>query len=152
MKKLLILLFIITAVIVSAADFEVGSKLPKGRIYKEGSEIPVAISWKCPEGYALSAWKIGAYMPSLPYRFAEETNQKVSVNKDPKWSSVTLVPWKWLDKEEREKLRTLDVSFDTKGWPKGDYRLQCTVLIRVNDKPEVKTDKYISTNFLFTLE
>ncbi len=152
MKKLPVI-FLITALIVSAADFEVASKLPKGRIYKAGSEIPVTISWKCPEGYAISGWKIGAYMPSLPYKFAEETNQKVSVNKDPKWSSVTLVPWKWLlNKEERAKLSTLDVSFDTKGWPKGDYRLQCTVLIRVNDKPEVKTDKYISTNFIFTLE
>jgi hypothetical protein len=151
MKKLSII-FLITALIVSAADFEVGSKLPKGQIYKAGSEIPLTISWKCPEGYALSAWKIGAYLPSLPYRFAEDTNHKVSVSKDPKWSSVTPVPWKWLNKEERAKLSTLDVSFDTKGWPKGDYRLQCTLLIRVHDKPEVKTDKYISTNFIFTLE
>ena len=148
----LTLLFIIVSFIVSAADFEVNSKLPQGNIYKTGSNIPVTLSWKCPEGHALAAWKIGAYLPSLPYRFAEETNHKVSVNKDPKWSSIMIVPWKWLKKEEREKLTTLDISFDTKGWPKGDYRLQCTVLIRVNDKPEDKTDKYIATAFVFTLE
>jgi len=145
-------LFLFFAFIISAADFEVTSKLPQGQIYKAGSEIPVTISWKCPEGYAMAAWKIGAYLPSLPYKFAETTNHKVSVSKDPKWSSIMLVPWKWLKKEEREKLTTLDISFDTRGWPKGDYRLQCTVLIRVNDKPEDKTDKYIATGFIFTLE
>ena len=102
--------------------------------------------------YALSAWKIGAYLPSLPYRFAEDTGHKVSVNKDPKWSAITIVPYKWLKKEEREKLSTLDVSFDTKGWPKGDYRLQCTLLIRVHDAPDVKTDKYVATSLVFTLE
>ena len=150
--KILPFLFLISAFIVSAGEFEVSSKLPKGHIYKVGSEIPVTLQWKCPEDYVPAGWSIIAYIPSLPYRFAEETDRKVSVNKDPKWSSVSLVPWKWLNKEERAKLRTLDISFDTKGWPKGDYRLQCTLLTRVNDKPEVKTDKYMTTNFIFTLE
>ncbi len=148
----LTLFFVAASLILSAAEFEVNSKLPQGQIYKAGNNIPVTLSWKCPEGYAVAAWKIGAYLPSLPYKFAEETNHKVSVNKDPKWSSITTVPWKWLKKEKREKLTTLDISFDTKDWPKGDYRLQCTVLIRVNDKPEDKTDKYIATSFVFTLE
>ncbi|MBQ7652206.1 MAG: hypothetical protein IJS15_14690 [Victivallales bacterium] len=145
-------LFLFFGFIISAADFEVSSKLPQGQIYKAGSKIPVTISWKCPEGYAMAAWKIGAYLPSLPYKFAEATNHKISVNKDPKWSAITTVPWKWLKKEERGKLTTLDISFDTKDWPKGDYRLQCTILIRVDDKPEDKTDKYIATGFIFTLE
>ena len=38
-----LVLFLAVALFAVAADFEAGSKLPKGQIYKTGSEIPVAL-------------------------------------------------------------------------------------------------------------
>jgi hypothetical protein len=35
---------------------------------------------------------------------------------------------------------------------KGDYRLQVTLLFRKKEAPDVKTDKYVSANFVFSLE
>ena len=151
LKRFVFACFAVAAIAV-ADEFKVGAALPDGQIHKAGAEIRVAYDWKCPDGYVMAAWKIGAYIPSLPYQFADKTGVKVSVSKDPKWSSVMLVPWKWLDTKKRESMKSLEAAFGTAGWPKGDYRLQVTLLFRKKDAPDVKTDKYVSANFVFSLE
>lgn len=134
-----------------AGEFKATAQMEGEQIRKVGDEIVVKVSGEHPEDYVIAAWKIGAYLPFLPGKFADKVGLKVNVNSDPKWSGVMIVPWKWLSAEE-SKSDEQQICVKTEGWPKGDYSLQCTLLIRVKDKPEVATDKYVTANFVFSLE
>lgn len=143
-----VLLFISLA---HGGDFKATAVLEGPQIRKAGEEISVKVTGVYPDDYVISGWQIIAYLPSLPEGFAGKAGMKVSENKDPKWSNVTIVPWTWLS-DEMKKSNVQMIRFNTTGWPKGDYSLQSKLIIRVKAKPEVATDKYVPAQFVFSLE
>lgn len=143
--------FLLLCPLIVAGEFKVTASLEGPQIWKTGDDVMVKMTGTHPEGYVIAGWRIIGYVPSLPEKFAEKTGLKVNVNRDPKWSDVPIVPWTWLgaDKLGRDELL---VRVKTAGWPKGDYRLNCTLIMRVKAKPEVATDKYVTSSFVFSLE
>ncbi|MBO5724228.1 MAG: hypothetical protein J6S58_05305 [Lentisphaeria bacterium] len=150
MKKILCLLLAALCTGVFAQQkFEISAALDRQgeNIFAPGSMIPVAIQYRCPADYQLRAWSVSAYAKNVPESFGKA--MKLSVRgKDPKWQGFSFHPWKWISNVKSP----LKVSFSTKGFPEGDYRITVNTLFRKTGAKGHKTDRYVSKVISFSIE
>lgn len=115
-------------------------------VFKPGEDIPFKVEYKCPEGYRLAAWCAVAYLKNVPAEFPKAMNKKVSGK--PPYQSVSFMSYKWLPKGK--EIGTL--SFSTKGFPEGDYKINITGLFREIPKGKVESDVYRGSQVVFSIE
>ena len=112
-----------------------------------GDKVTFKMDVKYPDGYRFAAWNVHAYAKNVPASFAETLKLKVS-GSDPQWQSIRFHQWRWLAPDNKN----MQGWFGTVHWPEGDYCISATALFRRKDKPDVKTDKYISSELVFSIE
>lgn len=128
--------------------FEIKAELDhKGEnIFAPGSLLPVKIFHSCPADYRFSAWNVSVYAKNAPSSFGKAMNLKVR-GKDPKWQGYSFHNWKWIGNVKSPHR----VTFSTKGFPEGDYRVTISVLFRKKGAKGHKTDKYLSKLVSFSV-
>ncbi|MFA6929965.1 MAG: hypothetical protein WCT05_06535 [Lentisphaeria bacterium] len=133
----------------AASDIMVKAE-PEARLVRQGEKVRLQVDFSFPEDRVLGGWMLGAYLPYLPKAFPEAAGIKVSVHKDPRWSSVCISGWHWLQGEQRQPGRKI-LEFDTASWSPGDYKLELRGLFRRREQSSVESDLYHSGHFLLTI-
>ena len=150
-KKFSVLLFLIcggTFLLAAAADISVQVE-PQARILKGSDKLQIQVSCSFPEDRFLAAHLLSAYLPYLPKNFSEASGIAINENKDPRWSSLRLRDWQWMEGEKRRPGK-LSFEVDSSSWPPGDYKLEWRGLFR-KTKSSVETDLYHSAYFYLTI-
>lgn len=152
MKKIISALLLLLAVHgLMSADFAVEVEQSVKNI-APGQAIPLKLKLKCPEGYRAGAWIVTAFRSDVPSAFPAALNleKRFSKAKRPEWSYCQLST-KWF--RANDVTMTKEVRIETTPqWPLGDYRLVVQVLFRLKSGAAAKTDKYVTSPVLFTLE
>ena len=149
MKKCLFMVLMLGALIVYAQQETFSFKAEvdgKQTIFSPGDKVPLKLIYTCPKDYRLSGWYIQALVQNLPPTFCKVMNVKPGSN--PKWPIVHFTKWKWFKPGQEKNL----VEFTTENWPEGDYKLIVSTIFRKNKKSDLKTDKYLNSHIVFTLE
>ena len=129
-------------------EFSFKTALENGRAsFRPGDKVTFKMDVKYPDGYCFAAWNVHAYAKNVPASFAESLKLKVS-GSDPQWQSIRFHQWRWLAPDNKN----MQGWFGTVHWPEGDYCISATALFRRKDKPDVKTDKYVSSELVFSIE
>ena len=129
-------------------EFSFKPALENGRAsFRPGDKVTFKMDVKYPDGYRFAAWNVHAYAKNVPASFAETLKLKVS-GSDPQWQSIRFHQWRWLAPDNKN----MQGWFGTVHWPEGDYCISATALFRRKDKPDVKTDKYVSSELVFSIE
>ena len=150
MKKVFLFLLLLSAVTVFGQQKAYSLKatlVGEKDIFAPGDMIKFKMTYTCPETHRMGGWYIMGYTKNLPASFPAALNVKVR-GKDPNWQAVHFTTWKWFPKGKEKDV----VEFSTKGWPEGDYQISVTTIFRNKVKSETKTDKYIGSDLVFTLE
>lgn len=155
MKIMLTAIFLAFAAFFSQAQeknrFRCLAEIQGGSVFQSGSKITLKIRTEYPENYFFGAWRIFAYVRSLPADFSQATGFQVNHNKDPRWTSVPILPWKWLPAKQRGS-KEIQVVLDSGKFPSGDYQLTVSTLFQGKNPAEKCKDVYRSAVFTFTLE
>ena len=151
MKIISALLLLFAAHGLMSADFAVEVEQSVKNI-APGQAIPLKLKLKCPEGYRAGAWIITVFRPDVPSAFPAALNleKRFSKAKRPEWSYCQLST-KWFRANDTTLTKEVKIE-TTPQWPLGDYRLVVQVLFRQKTGASAKTDKYITSPVLFTLE
>lgn len=149
MKKCLIIFLMLGALIVYAQQEAFSFKAELGgdrTIFSPGDKVPVKLIYTCPKDYRIGGWYIQALVQNLPPTFCKVMN--VKPNDNPKWPIVHFTQWKWFHTGQEKNL----VEFTTENWPEGDYKIIVSAIFREKKKSNPKTDKYINSQIVFTIE
>ena len=152
MKKIIsALLLLFAAHGLMAADFAVEVEQSVKNI-APGQAIPLKLKLTCPEGYRAGAWIVTVFRPDVPSAFpaALGLEKRFSKAKRPEWSYCQL-SIKWFRANDTTMTKEVKIE-TTPQWPLGDYRLVVQVLFRQKSGAKAKTDKYVTSPVLFTLE
>ncbi|MBQ6470507.1 MAG: hypothetical protein IJJ33_00860 [Victivallales bacterium] len=144
MKKifLFLLLFALGAF---SADRNAFSLEADKKVVKPGETIELKITAEPLEGYQACAWYVLFNEANVPQGAAEALGKKYSK------AHIARIHEAWFAKDTlAEKERTLKLKVTDK-WAKGDYKVKIQLIFR-QSPPNVKTDKYVMRDLLFTVE
>lgn len=124
--------------------------VPEKERVKSGEKISINVKYEFPDGRSVNAWRIWAYENEVPPEFSAATGNQVTIRKNKRWNTINAAGIIYL-KKERQSAKEHRYEINTGNWPEDDYNLKLHTLFRVEGKPEVKTDKYMTTEFQITI-
>ena len=120
------------------------------KVIQPGDAIELKVALAPLEGYQARAWNVVFFESDVPQGAAEALGKAFSKAARPEWRYAKVFE-AWFAKNTLEqKERTLLLKTSPK-WVKGDYKVKIQIIFRQNP-PNVKTDKYVSRELMFTIE
>ncbi len=135
-----------------AQGFKVSVEAEKNNI-SPGEALQLKIPLQYEDTYQPRAWIVTFYEADVPQEFLDALDLRAKLSKAarPEWRYVNYsTSWLAADKRDSKELKA-KISTSEK-WPAGDYRCKISVLFRLKEGADPKTDKYIASSFSFTLE
>ena len=148
MKKRLTSLLILCASVVFAApalpfkEFKAEAVPAK---FTAGTPVEITVKMELKEGVSFQAYRLFCYQPNVPTAFFERPGLKIKKNKEKRYTSASIQPWKWFSKLPTSGSFTFNL--DTTGWPEGDYSISLQGIFRNPDQKNL----YRSTAVNFTI-
>ena len=120
------------------------------KVVKPGETIELKLAIEPLEGYQACAWYVLFSEANVPQGAAEALGKKYSKSQKPEWR-IARIHEAWFAKNTlADKERTLKLKVSDK-WVKGDYKVKIQLIFR-QSPANVKTDKYVAHDLLFTVE
>ena len=94
-----------------------------------GETVTVDAVADFPQGFRIVAWKATCFTAFAPRNLAEKTGIPVSRSGDQQWNYISIRDWTYLPGEVQLK-KEHRISFPTRNWPAGDYRIDVMFLFK----------------------
>jgi hypothetical protein len=102
--------------------------------YHAGSELPFTVRISCTDGFVCTATRIFCYKANTPGDFFARVGLQATDNKDARYISAEILPWKWERNLSAEMTVSRTISTDL--WPAGDYLLSVQAIFHDAAKRE----------------